>query len=49
MEIIQAIPPADALIRFEDISFTVERGTVQSIQESRIRPPSRADGLAFSD
>ena len=37
MNITEAIPPTGAVIRFDDISFTVERGTVQSIQEIRIQ------------
>jgi CBS domain containing-hemolysin-like protein len=37
LHLAQAIPRAGTVIRHEDITFTVERGTLQALQEIRIR------------
>ena len=39
MAISRSIPPVGAIIRYQDISFTVERATAQATQEIRIRWP----------
>ncbi|MGI9385051.1 MAG: hemolysin family protein [Methyloligellaceae bacterium] len=40
MAVSKSIPPIGAVIRHQDISFTVERATAQAAQEIRIRWPS---------
>lgn len=41
MTVSRAMPPTGAVIRHQDISFSVERATPQSLQQIRIRWPSR--------